>query len=66
MVRRQVIVANNEQLNLEVQEKEMEKLEVKEALAFIESLTPAGKEILHQLIGAAEFFDKAGMLRKLA
>ena len=50
----------------EVIKKKKEKKETKEALDFIESLTPTGKEILYNLIGAADFFEKAGMLKKSA
>lgn len=50
--------------NTEVIKKEQKKKETEKALDFIESLTPAGKEILYNLIGAADFFEKAGMLKK--
>ena len=48
----------NKKLNQEEQKKD-----VAQAINFVESLTPAGKQILYNLIGAAEFFEKAGMLK---
>ncbi|GEM_PF-6175578 len=45
---------------------EQQKTEAEKALDFIESLTPTGKKILYNLIGAADFFEKAGMLKKSA
>ena len=54
----------NEVLVPKEQEEKMK--ETNEALDFLESLTPTGKNILYNLIGAAEFFEKAGMLKKSA
>ncbi len=56
----------NTELMIENEQQKTEAEKALEALDFIESLTPAGKEILYNLIGAADFFEKAGMLKKSA